>query len=133
MGKYEKPVVLGSDELAEGVYLASGSDCYTVTTNIHQTPQEGRGDFRIQVDAVHAADHHGTAQVLVITFNQPVIYKSSNGTLESGDGTGTLRISYSYHNNATDTVGLGDVVVEANVGLAVTSAVLECNRTCAQH
>ena len=36
MTDYKKPVVVGCDDVAEGVYAASG--CYTVTTNIHQRP-----------------------------------------------------------------------------------------------
>ena len=137
--KYEKPIIIPNDELAEGVYAASGSvggnDCYTVTAYIHQTPETGRGDFRIQVNGVHAAadSHHSGEQVLVITFNQPVTYKSSNGALSGGDGTSTLRITYQYHNNGNDNIGLGDLVVESDAGLAVTGAMLECNHDCGQH
>jgi len=67
MKEYMKPVLLTSDELAEGVYLASGdgSGCYTTTAYIHQTPQTGRGDYRIQVNAVHNADHTKEAQQLI--------------------------------------------------------------------
>ena len=43
MKEYMKPMLVTSDELAEGVYLASG--CYTASAYIHQTPQDGRGDF----------------------------------------------------------------------------------------
>ena len=43
MTDYKKPVVVGCDDVAEGVYAASG--CYTVTTNIHQRPEFGRGDY----------------------------------------------------------------------------------------
>ena len=134
MKNYEKPIVLRNDELAEGIYLASG-DCYTVSYRIHQKPETGRGDYRIQFDAVHAAGdgHHSGAQVLVITFNQAVTYVASNGTLESGDGTSTLRIDYSYHNNASDNIGLGDLIVSADAGLAITGALLECNHDCGQH
>lgn len=78
MKEYMKPVLFTSDELAEGVYLASGdgSGCYTTTAYIHQTPQTGRGDYRIQVNAVHNADHTKEAQQLNISFNQPVTYVS---------------------------------------------------------
>ena len=71
MKEYMKPVLLTSDELAEGVYLASGdgNGCYTTTAYIHQTPQTGRGDYRIQVNAVHNADHTKEAQQLNISFN----------------------------------------------------------------
>ncbi len=137
MKNYEKPIILRSDELAEGIYLASGvgpgggstggTDCYTVSGEIKQTPQQGRENYCIQFDAVHAADHHSTGQVLVVSFNQPVTYVSSKGTLSGGDGTSTLRIDYSYHSNFEENVGLGDVYVSAGDGLALTGALLECN------
>mgnify|MGYP007113748271 FL=1 len=64
MKKYENPIVMVDENLSEGVYTASGSDCYTVATNIHQTPQLGRGDYRIQVNGTHAANdgHHSGQQ-----------------------------------------------------------------------
>ena len=116
MKKYEKPMVLTNSEVAEGVYLASG--CYTVSAKIHQKPETGRGDYRIQVDGVHKADHTKEAQQLVISFNQNVVYKSSNGTCDSPSGT-SLTINYKYHQNPNDRIGLGDLVVEADPGLAI--------------
>ena len=93
MRNYMKPVVIVNSEVSEGVYAASGSadECYTVTAYIHQRPQMGRGDYRIQVNGRHeAADgHHSGQQVLTMNFNQPVTYVSSNGTLSAGDGTTT--------------------------------------------
>ncbi len=136
MKKYERPVVIVNSDLAEGVYAASGgSDCYTATAHIHQTPQEGRGDFRIQVNASHAAadSHHSSEQILVISFNQSVVYSESTGMLVSGDGTSTLQIKFTHHNNDNDNIGLGDVVVQANQGLAVTGCYLVCNLDCGQH
>lgn len=58
MTDYKKPVVVGCDDVAEGVYAASG--CYTVTTNIHQRPEFGRAitEFRLMQDmiqVIHAA------------------------------------------------------------------------------
>lgn len=116
---YNKPVILTSSDLAEGVYAASG--CYTATAYIHQTPETGRGDYRIQVNGKHDADHTKETQWLHISFNQPVNYSWSNGTLESGDGTTSLTIRYNYHQNPTDNIGLGDLVVVSDPGLAVTS------------
>ncbi|MCM1542357.1 MAG: hypothetical protein NC121_14000 [Blautia sp.] len=135
--KYEKPVVLVNEELAEGVYAASGAgeDCYSVTAYIHQSPEEGRGDFRIQVDGVHAADdgHHSGKQTLVLYFNQAVTYQWSNGSLAGGDGTSSISIDYSYHNNGTDNIGLGDVIVQSEAGLSISGAQLICNHDCGQH
>lgn len=141
MRTYERPVAIANDELVEGVYMASGdladggSDCYTVTANIHQKPETGRGDYRIQVNAAHAAtdNHHSGVQKLVISFNQVVTYGSSQGELEAGDNTNTLTIGYSYHNNAYDNIGLGDLCVMSDAGLAITGAQLICNHDCGQH
>ena len=117
---YRKPVIMTAEDLAEGVYLASG--CYTTTAEIRQTPETGRGDYRIQVNGDHKADHTRNKQLLTISFNMPVTYKScSEGNLESGSGTSTLLISLSYTQNKTDSIGFGDLVVQADSGLAITS------------
>ncbi|WP_461878329.1 hypothetical protein [Fusicatenibacter sp.] len=120
MSNYVKPVVSLDEGMAEGVYAASG--CYTVTTNIHQKPETGRGDYRIQVNGVHAADHTKEAQTLTITFNQEVTYSSSNGTLVGSNTGTTISIGYTYHQNPNDNIGLGDLVVVSDPGLEVVSA-----------
>lgn len=122
MNKYSKPIVLMNEELAEGVYAASGTDCYSVTYQIHQTPENGRVDYRIQVDAHHSADHHGTHQTLYITFNQPVTY--------GGGTTTTIAVSKEYHQNGTDNIGFGDLIVTSDAGLSIQSAYVVCDRTC---
>lgn len=136
MRKYVKPIAVVNSNLAEGVYAASGDECFDVTAYIHQSPQEGRGDYRIQVNAYHGATdgHHSGAQILTLSFNQAVEFvDAANGTLNGGDNTSQLSISYKYHGNPSETVGLGDVVVRANAGLAVTGATLSCNHNCGQH
>lgn len=122
MKNYFKPVIISNEELAEGVYMSSGDlGCYTASANIHQRPETGRGDYRIQVNGIHNADHTKEKQWLYITFNMNVTYKSSQGTLVNGDGSNTLCIEYNYHQNPTDNIGLGDLVVEADAGLAVAN------------
>ena len=142
MRTYERPVAIANDEWVEGVYMASGDgvkegrDCYTATAKIHQTPETGREDYRIQFDARHAAkdNHHSGKQRMEISFNMPVEYVSSGGKLESGNHTQTLKIGYNYHNNASDNIGLGDLVVKADAGLAITNTVLvDVGMDCGQH
>ena len=119
MRQYVKPIAVVNSNLAEGVYAASG--CYTATAYIHQTPDGGgSGTYRIQVNGKHDADHTKEAQTLTIAFNQNVKYGSSNGTLASAETGTTLVINYSYHQNPTDNIGLGDLVVTSDAGLAVT-------------
>ena len=120
MSRYEKPVVEIDAGMAEGVYAASGAGCYTADAKIHQKPEIGRGDYRIQVNGHHSADHTNDAQTLTISFNQDVTYKSSQGTLASGNTGRTLVINYTYHNNQNDNIGLGDLCVESDPGLAIT-------------
>ncbi len=135
---YVKPIVVLNTGITEGIYAASGADgtdCYTVKARIHQWPETGRKTYVLQVDADHNASdkHHSGKQVLDITFNQPVTYVKSAGTLSGGDGTSTLNISYSYHNNQVDHIGLGDLEVKSDSGLEVVGCVLHCNRDCGQH
>ena len=47
MKKYERPVVMVNEELAEGVYAASG--CWTSGAENHQTRATGRDNFCFQV------------------------------------------------------------------------------------
>ena len=120
MREYKKPVVTVDNELAEGVYAASGAGCYTATATIHQTPQTGRGDYRIQVNGRHSADHTKEAQTLTISFNKNVSYVSGGAGLISGNGTNILKVKLSYHQNPNDNIGFGDLVVTADTGLAIT-------------
>ena len=135
MNTYSKPIVIVNEELAEGVYAASGG-CYTVTGYCHQVPELGRGNYVAQFNAVHAASdgHHSGKQTLIITYNTTVTYVRSNGNYAGGNGTNTISIDYAYHNNVNDNIGLGDVYVVSDVdNLEVVSAVLTCNHDCGQH
>lgn len=127
MKTYNKPIV-NSIGITEGIFAASGSSdtieeetCYTANAYIHQTPELGRDDYRIQINGQHHGDHTKDRQVLVISFNQPVHYNWSGGNLLSGEGTSTLEIEYWYHQNPTDNIGLGDLSVTAPEGLAITA------------
>lgn len=118
MKTYSKPVVTIDIGLAEGVYAASG--CYDASAYIHQTPETGRGDYRIQVNGQHHSDHTKEAQTLTISFNQNVTYVSGGAGLISGNGTSILTIKLSYHQNPNDNIGFGDLVVTSDTGLAIT-------------
>lgn len=120
MVKYSKPMVIVDQGLAEGVYADSGAGCYEASAYIHQRPETGRGDFRIQVNGKHNADHTREEQVLTISFNQNVTYVSGGAGVIDGNGTPTLRVKLGYHQNPSDNIGLGDLVVTSDAGLAIT-------------
>ena len=51
----------------------------------------------------------------------PPAYKGVGGKDEVGANTGTtLTIRYTYHNNENDNIGLGDLIVTSDAGLAIT-------------
>ena len=129
MKKYVKPMALSNNNLAEGVYMASGAEssaCYQASAYIHQSPVNGDRTYRIQVNGKHDTTHTSSKQELVLSFNMPVEYVSSSGTLLSGNNTPTIHIGYTYWNNPTDNIGLGDVCVKADDGLTITGCVLLC-------
>ena len=120
MKKYSKPVVSIDNGLAEGVYAASGAGCYDASAYIHQTPETGRGDYRIQVNGKHNADHTRESQTLTISFNQNVTYVSGGAGLISGNGTPTLEVKLGYHQNPNDNICFCDLIVTSNAGLSIT-------------
>ncbi len=125
---YEKPMILTNDDLSEGIYMASGvgSACYTAWGRIEQTPSTGRGNYVLRLDGKHAATdgHTNDAQTVTVSFNQPVTYVSSSGTLVSGSGTSTIVLNYTYHQNSNDNIGLGNMTVESDAGLALVGVII---------
>lgn len=140
MKKYMKPMVLANDELAESVYMASG-DCYTFEAKIVQTPATGMDYYTIQIDGKHSAadGHHSSSRTVAVVFSQNVSYLGSNAASVSGDGTNTLYLTFtdgingSYHNNGGDNIGLGQLTVKSDAGLAITGVYATyCNMDCGQ-
>lgn len=138
MREYRKPILIPNEELAEGIFAASGDNCYTFWAHIAQKPELGNPVYTIQIDGKHhAADgHHSSERTVIINFNLPVSYVSSNAVSVEGDGTTSLKLSFvdgfgSYHNNAEDNIGLGQLKVTAAEGLAITAVGSDfCNKTC---
>ena len=105
MKTYEKPVVLANEELAEGVYAASGdgmseNDCWTVTA---KEVQDWNGWGKVfEVEAVHSNQfkHISTQTVVTLTFSANV---SSVGFVEeefpSTYSGNTVTITRTLHAN----------------------------------
>lgn len=136
---YEKPVVLTNEELAEGVYAGSGN-CYSTTATIVQLPESTHG-YIVQVNATHnSGGHHSTNRHIEVSFNQVVNYVSSEASQYWGSGTTKLTLEYAtqngapYHNNASEYIGLGNLEVTSEAGLAITGCrCVYCDEDCNQH
>lgn len=71
---YVKPMILANDELAEGIYLASGDgECWTIAVSKDQANAgEGASTFRIQANHSTNLQHISTQTTMVLTFNQTI-------------------------------------------------------------
>lgn len=89
MKKYEKPMVLVNDELAEGVYAASG--CMETDIKVTSTSNQDR-EFRVYFKHT-SADHGNEGRATTITFNKPVeIVNIDSVTSYSGSGTSVITV-----------------------------------------
>lgn len=101
---YQKPIVLLNEDLAEGVYAASGSagDCWTIT---QKTTQDWNGQAHVyEIGATHtsAVSHFSEALVVKFVFSSVVTSAWAEGagnyTVE-GIGTTTLTVTRTHHAN----------------------------------
>lgn len=126
MNNYEKPIVLANSELSEGVYAASGTYGFNnASAYIHQDPTAARTDYRLQVDAWQKDGQESNRQTVTLTFNQPVTITQAGGqggNVISGNGTNTVTIEYTYHQNSTEGFGFGDLYLTSEEGLEVLGA-----------
>lgn len=132
MKKYEKPTALVNNDLAEGVYMASGvagSDCYTADVIRESEPAVGKAYYTFRVKSAHSGDHITDQEVVIISFNTPVKYHNSEGSLLEGDNTTTLRIGYGRHFNQSESNQFGIVEVQPlqeGQPVSVVSCVVLC-------
>lgn len=99
MSKYEKPMVMVNEELAEGVYAASGTG--NVRFVYQYTEADGTHIYRVYVDNTTGS----TSDVQTITGNFGVdmnITEKEAGSATSS-GSGSVELEYSRHMNSGDT------------------------------
>ncbi len=105
MKNYEKPVVIANNELAEGVYAASGDgDCWTITVTPDQ--EYGGGSlggktFRVKCEHI-GMEHISLASISTITFNSPVTAAKFENFKVSVNGN-VVTIERENHANAYTT------------------------------
>ena len=94
MKNYERPIVMINEDLAEGVYAASG--CWTSWGDYHQTRSTGMEQFCFQVNGLHIDERHNGPFIIEVTFDQDVsIHKWENYTyLGAKDSLGKVHSFY---------------------------------------
>jgi len=118
MNNYEKPVVMVNEELAEGVYAASGAVSTCWKYNSSQTEGGGDGVYRnVKVHLYHdSSEGHGKEAIsAVVYFNETL------GGVKSDDVTIT-----SWSGNQVSVSGIlskSDVVSNPNCNVVFTVSV----------
>lgn len=107
MVKYEKPMVVLNEELAEGIYTASGAvsgDCWTVSVTPSQSDAGGYSTFRVAAVHSTSVQHISTKTVVTILFSDTVTSAEYEGFTASVSGS-TVTLTRESHANA---YGSGD-------------------------
>lgn len=135
--KYEKPVVLVNEELAEGVYAASGvADCWTVSPKSVQDWNGSHHVFEVAIVHSDAVQHISTASTTVLTFNTTLTdaYSEGNCTATYSGNTVTvvrtlLADAYQSGDNATFKVWVKGADEATTKAIACTGSSITCTKS----
>lgn len=105
MKNYESPVVLEFEDLAEGIYAASGAaeidyendtECWTVDVSRDQANAGGYSTFRVHAEHPGSVEHISERTVVTVVFNRPVTNVEFEGfDVQVSGATATLtRVSH---------------------------------------
>ena len=139
MKKYESPVILETEDLAEGIYANSGANpsgpeepqCWTVSVNKEQVvSHEKYANFRVTANHGNV-QHISTASTVTIVFNQTITSANFESFGVSVNGC-TVVLTREQHGNAYNCndnySSLLKVYCDDPDGLAVISATISCTK-----
>lgn len=131
MKKYERPIVLVNEELAEGVYAASGgaevtSDCWTVNVTKDQEDAGGYSTYRVAATHSNSVTHISTKTVVTVVFDGTVTSAEYEGFDVSVSGN-TVTLTRESHANAYYSGDNFNSLLKVwPKGLSVTSSGISC-------
>ena len=139
MKKYESPVILENEDLAEGIYANSGANpsgpeepqCWTVSVSKEQVvSQEKYANFRVRANHIGTV-HISTASTVTIVFNLPITNAYFEGFGVSVNGC-TVVLTREQHGNAYNCNDQYDTLLKVYCedpdGLAVISSTISCTK-----
>ena len=137
MKTYEKPVVLANEELAEGVYAASGAeggDCWTVDPVSVQDWNGSHHVFEIRCVHSNTVEHISSASTVNLTFSSPLKDAYSEFTCTfSGSTVTVVRELHANAYKSGDTMTYKVWVQAADEattkGITCTGATISCTKT----
>lgn len=103
MMDYEKPIVLANDEVAEGVYAASGAgeaDCWTITAYSVQDWDGANHVFEVRIVHSDAVQHISTASTATLTFSAALTDAHTESNFSCSCSGNTVTVVRASHANA---------------------------------
>ena len=136
MVNYSKPLVLVNEDLAEGVYAASGSstDCWDIWVD-GERDWTGLGHgWRVHAKHKDTMEHISTATTVVLTFSAPIASATAQEYSVTVSGN-TVTVVRDRHGNAYQSGDNYDYWLEVNAiggeaatkALTLTGYTIECS------
>ena len=91
MSTYEKPMVMVNEELAEGVYAASGSNCWSGGVSSVQDWNGSHHVFEVQIQHSSGVEHTASSVSVSLSFSASVEGYSEGGGSFSGSNVTVSR------------------------------------------
>lgn len=130
MKNYERPVVLVNEEVAEGVYAASGgevsSDCWTVSVTMDQSDAGGYSTYRVAASHSNDVEHISTKTVVTVVFNGTVTSAEYEGFDVSVSGNVVTLTRESHANAYQSGDNFNSLLKIWPAGLGVTDSGITC-------
>ena len=127
-----KPMLFTNDDLAEGVYAASGSTegtfncpitgCWTGMATLNQSPELGQDCYTVHFEAHHAnVGHYDYVTKIVTTFNQAVTVTSWNDVASYSVNGNVVTAYRSQKANGNEGFGGTGMYIMANSDIGIVS------------
>lgn len=135
MKKYERPVVMVNEELAEGVYAASGvvdGECWTVDVQWAQTVDDNNVNFRVVANHPDTVAHISTASTVTVVFSHDVASAKFENFDVSVSGN-VVTITRENHGNSYYSADQYNTLLELKTPhareISVVSSSIVCTKT----
>lgn len=104
MKNYVKPIVLANEELAEGVYAASGAvgnaNCWTISVRSDQDWNGSHHVFEVTIVHSDTVQHISTESTSVLTFSHALTDAYTESDFSASFGGNTMMVVRSSHANS---------------------------------
>lgn len=142
MKAYEKPIILENEDMAEGIYAASGeknfdydTECWTINAQIEQRNTNPYDPFcRIRIKCEHPTglQHISSQQTIVLVFNQNITGGMfDEGSFNANGTTVTMvrdRLGDAYNSGDQFNTGMR-VVCDDPAALDIVAQTIACTHT----